>query len=109
MIWRLAELALLGTVAMRFLIGQWPWERWPWLAGGLLDGIGGNPADRQREKQARVLLGVEKTAARADILDAHRRLIARVHPDRGGTSDAVHEANAARDLLLERLGPKNLG
>jgi hypothetical protein len=28
-----------------------------------------------------------------------------VHPDRGGTSDQVHEANAARDLLLAELAP----
>jgi hypothetical protein len=26
-----------------------------------------------------------------------------VHPDRGGTSDQVHEANDARDLLLDAL------
>jgi hypothetical protein len=36
----------------------------------------------------------------------------KVHPDRGGTSDAVHEANAARDLLLARIanrGPDGRG
>ena len=26
-----------------------------------------------------------------------------VHPDRGGTAEQVHEANAARDLLLDEL------
>jgi len=26
-----------------------------------------------------------------------------VHPDRGGTNEQVHEANAARDLLLDEL------
>jgi len=30
-------------------------------------------------------------------------LIAMVHPDRGGTNGQVHEANAARDLLLDDL------
>jgi DnaJ homolog subfamily C member 19 len=34
---------------------------------------------------------------------AHRRLIARIHPDRGGSTEQVHEANAARDLLLRTL------
>ena len=33
----------------------------------------------------------------------YRRLIAIVHPDRGGTNDQVHEANAARDILLDEL------
>ena len=32
-----------------------------------------------------------------------KRLIAMVHPDRGGTDGQVHEANAARDLLLDEL------
>ncbi|MFM6831362.1 MAG: molecular chaperone DnaJ, partial [Novosphingobium sp.] len=35
-----------------------------------------------------------------------RRLIAQVHPDRGGSNEAVHEANAARDLLLARLSDR---
>ena len=30
-------------------------------------------------------------------------VLAVVHPDRGGTNDQVHEANAARDLLLNEL------
>ncbi len=42
-------------------------------------------------------------ASRAEIIEAHRRLVAMVHPDRGGTNDQVHEANAARDLLLDEL------
>jgi hypothetical protein len=36
----------------------------------------------------------------------------KVHPDRGGTNDAVFEANAARDLLLARIssrGPDGQG
>ncbi|MFD1958545.1 hypothetical protein ACFSHP_04480 [Novosphingobium panipatense] len=40
---------------------------------------------------------------RRRILEAHRRRVAQVHPDRGGSSEQVHEANAARDLLLSQL------
>ena len=57
----------------------------------------------QAEAQARALLGLGREARREEIIDAHRRLIAQVHPDRGGSSEAVHRANAARDLLLARL------
>jgi hypothetical protein len=92
---KFAELALLGIVLIRFLTGQWPWVLWQARDG------------RSREKRARALLGVAPDAARETIIDAHRRLIAQVHPDRGGSSEAVYEANDARDLLLERLGPKN--
>ena len=49
------------------------------------------------------VLGLSPGANRNDILAAHRRLVAMVHPDRGGTSEQVHEANAARDLLLGEL------
>ena len=61
------------------------------------------------ERRARNLLGVAADAPREAIIEAHRRLIAQVHPDRGGSNEAVHEANAARDLLLERLGARNVG
>ncbi len=33
-------------------------------------------------------------------------MIAQVHPDRGGSNEQVHAANAARDLLLARLERK---
>jgi len=97
MIERIAVFAALGSLVVRWLTGQWPWVLWQ----GRDDGA--------RAKRARVLLGVAADAGREDIIDAHRRLITRVHPDRGGTNEAVHEANDARDLLLERLGPQNRG
>jgi hypothetical protein len=46
---------------------------------------------------------VEAGANRDDVIAAHRRLTALVHPDRGGTTAAMQEANAARDLLLADL------
>jgi hypothetical protein len=95
MILKLAELALLGSLMIRFLTGQWPWV---WWQGRDL---------RKAEARARTLLGVAPDAGREAIIDAHRRLLTQVHPDRGGTSQAVHEANDARDLLLERLGLRN--
>ena len=95
MIEKIAVLAALGSLVVRWLTGQWPWVLWQGRDGAA------------REKRARVLLGVAPGAGRTDIIEAHRRLITRVHPDRGGTSEAVHEANDARDLLLERLGPAN--
>src|SRR4051794_35880690 len=88
---KLLWLAALGVIAWRLFVGRWPWES-------------GKHAARQRvESQARAVLGASKDAARAEIVDAHRRLIARVHPDRGGTTSQVHEANSARDVLLAGL------
>ena len=54
-------------------------------------------------------LGVSRHASHAEIIEAHRNLVSKVHPDRGGTSDLIYEANAARDLLLSGLQDRNLG
>ncbi len=83
-------LALAGA-ACRMLTGRWPWELWAWSERS------------QQEAQARSLLGVNARATREELAEAHRRLLARVHPDRGGSNEAVHQASAARDLLLARL------
>lgn len=92
---RLLELALLACVAVRLLTGKWPWDLW-------------RDDERLRvERKARTLLGIADEAGRDEIIEAHRRLIVQVHPDRGGSNAAVHKANAARDLLLARLGTRN--
>lgn len=87
-------LAALACLAVRMLAGRWPWELW------------GPNARETAERRARNLLDLHAEAGYDDIIDAHRRLILKVHPDRGGTADAVHEANAARDLLLARIAPR---
>ncbi|WP_298400004.1 DnaJ domain-containing protein [Sphingobium sp.] len=51
--------------------------------------------------KARALLGVAPDADAAAIRAAHRRLIASVHPDKGGTEALAAQINAARDLLLD--------
>lgn len=92
---------LLVWTALACLLCKWATRRWPWeLAGWEL----GRRSDRSTtEDKARALLGVSNEANRTEILEAHKRLVAMVHPDRGGTGEQVHEANAARDLLLARL------
>ena len=92
---RLLLLLFLVSGAVKAMSGRWPWEM---LA---------LPPRKPSSAQARMLLGVDEGATRNDIVDAHRRLIVRVHPDRGGTESLVHEANAARDLLLAELGERN--
>jgi curved DNA-binding protein CbpA len=55
------------------------------------------------EIEARQLLGVGLNANADEINAAHRRLIAQVHPDRGGTAELARRVNAARDLLLGQV------
>ncbi|MFA7588284.1 MAG: J domain-containing protein [Novosphingobium sp.] len=90
LLWILA----LAIVACKVLTGRWPWE-WTTQSGSA-----------RAEARARTLLGVRRNADRAEVIEAHRRLVAQVHPDKGGTGEQVHEANAARDLLLESIGAR---
>lgn len=53
--------------------------------------------------EARALLGVGEQASLQEIRDAHRRLIARVHPDTGGSAELAVRVNAARDALVAEL------
>jgi DnaJ homolog subfamily C member 19 len=56
-----------------------------------------------RPSEARALLGVGDRASLQEIRDAHRRLIARVHPDTGGSAELATRVNAARDALVAEL------
>jgi hypothetical protein len=61
-----------------------------------------------RPAEARALLGVGEQASLQEIREAHRRLIARVHPDAGGSAELAVRVNAARDALIAELnrGPR---
>lgn len=50
-----------------------------------------------------IVLGVSKSASRADIIAAHRRLSIENHPDRGGRHEDMARINEARDIALECL------
>ncbi|HEY0445197.1 MAG TPA: DnaJ domain-containing protein [Allosphingosinicella sp.] len=52
---------------------------------------------------ARKLLGLDESATLAEIRDAHRRLIAKVHPDTGGSAELANRVNVARDTLVAEL------
>jgi hypothetical protein len=54
------------------------------------------------ETEARSILGVGPEAGRQEIQAAYRRLMERVHPDKGGASGLASQLNAARDRLLGR-------
>ena len=53
--------------------------------------------------EAARLLEVPPDADPAIIVEAHKRLIAKVHPDAGGTSQLAAQVNRARDTLLRNI------
>lgn len=50
--------------------------------------------------EALATLGLAEGATRQEIITAHRRLIQRLHPDRGGSDHLAARINAAKDALV---------
>ena len=56
--------------------------------------------------KARFILGVSRFDNEESIRDRHRVLIAKNHPDTGGSAERAKELNEARDLLIRDLKNK---
>ncbi|MEP6784974.1 MAG: J domain-containing protein [Sphingomonadales bacterium] len=59
------------------------------------------PGSKMLRSEAAKLLGVAADASTDSVIDAHRRLIAKVHPDAGGNAELAARINQARDTLLK--------
>ena len=57
------------------------------------------PGEMSRD-EALQILGLAEDASEDDIVEAHRRLMQKLHPDRGGTSYLAAVINRAKDMLL---------
>lgn len=101
----LAAAALLAGGALSLSKGGWVSG-----AGLIVAGLWLAVASRQRtatvrpdtlgQTEARAILGVSVGATPDEINAAWRRLMARNHPDQGGTEGLAARLNAARDRLL---------
>jgi hypothetical protein len=52
------------------------------------------------KSQALEVLGLKAGASKEDIIAAHRSLMQKLHPDRGGNDYLASQINAAKDVLL---------
>lgn len=52
------------------------------------------------QKEAADVLGVDENASEQEIIAAHKRLIQKVHPDKGGSELLAAQINQARKVML---------
>jgi len=58
-----------------------------------------NSGDMDKDEALKVL-GLEPGASREQVLAAHKRMMQKVHPDRGGSDHLASQINKAKDTLL---------
>jgi len=89
--------ALLETYLDRVHGSEWR-QAWEHETAGRQDAV--NTDGPMSQQEAHQILGLKPGASAEEIRDAHRRLMQKLHPDRGGSSYLATKINQAKDLLL---------
>ena len=59
-----------------------------------------SPRGSMTKAEALEVLGLKPNASKQDIIDAHRKLISKLHPDRGGSDYLAAQINLAKKTLM---------
>ena len=98
-------------VRAAYLFGRIFWEEWhrPAEEQGAESGAGNDNANAPQGatdpfESALSLLGLRPGFTRDELNKAYKNAIRRAHPDAGGTTAMAAAINAARDLIMSRMG-----